>query len=430
MTVPTDAAPGTYKGTFTFQPGNGKPVEIPVRFEVYPFKLEPVLPVSFSMYYRNARQWPPFAPGQERQRLKEQFEWMRRIGFTAAEVDVPKITSLKGSDKVELQIDPTRYELAREVGMAKCPEQAMLAVWLQVGRQVGRLLPDLGVKVDRDPGCELRHLRFAGYYLDACRQYRAFLDKIGVPVALEVVDEPREVPNPWNRNLLDTIRYSNLLRQVKDLTLYVSPMRDENNGKDYTVLVDHFDILSLHAYDKSAGIFRKTLRTPGKRLWIYNAGKDRFSWGYYVWRARATGRWEWNFCWPEDRAVGGYPGREWYNPFTELDGLAPYAPEEYPGGMLYKSCYLDIAEGINDYAYLYTLSRAIDASEKAHRRADVVAEAKALLASLDKQIPEFLPYGNGPEIAKALQTGDGLPDPARKMDVWRRQVAKLIIRLQ
>ncbi len=324
MQVPADAPPGQYKGTFTFQPGKGKPVDVPVSLEVYPFQLEAALPVSFGMYFRNERNWPPFAAGKERQRLKEEFEWMRRIGFTAAEVDVPKVVGLEGRDKVQLRMDATRYELAREVGMAQTPEQAMLAVWLQVGRQVGRLLPDLGIKVDREPGSELHHLAFAPYYLDACRQYRQFLDKVGVPVALEVVDEPREVPNPWNRNLLDTIRYSNLLRQVQGLTLYVSPMRDENDGKDYTALVDHFDILSLHAWDKSAGIMHRTLNTPGKRLWLYNSGKDRFSWGFYVWRARAAGRWEWNFCWPEDRAVGGYPGREWYNPFTELDGLAPY----------------------------------------------------------------------------------------------------------
>ena len=32
--------------------------------------------------------------------------------------------------------------------------------------------------------------------------------------------------------------------------------------------------------------------------------------------------------------------------------------------------------------------------------------------------------------AKALQTGDGLPDPVRKMDPWRRQIAKFIVKLQ
>lgn len=343
---------------------------------------------------------------------------------------MPKVTGLKGSDKVEVQIDPTRYKLAKETGLARCPEQAMLAAWLLVGRQVGRRRPDMGAKVDRDPDCEVRDLMFANYYLDGCRQYKEFLQKMGVPVALEVVDEPREVPNPWNRNLADTIRYANLLRKVGGLTLYVSPMRDQDGGKDYTVLVDHFDVLSLHAWDQSVGILHKTQKTPGKRLWLYNSGKDRFSWGFYVWRSLASGRWEWNFCWPEDRAVGGYPGREWYNPFTELDGLAPYAPEEYPGGMLYKSCYLDMAEGINDYAYLYTLSKAIEVAENACRRADVAAEAKAFLAGLDKQIPQFLAYGDGEQAAKALQMGEGLPEGARKMDQNRRTAAKYIKELQ
>ena len=101
----------------------------------------------------------------------------------------------------------------------------------------------------------------------------------------------------------------------------------------------------------------------GKTLWLYNTGMDRFSWGFYNWRARSEGRWEWHFCWPDDAAHGGYPGREWYNPFTAVHGFAPYAPPaDYPGGMLFQSKFLDVSEGITDYAYLITLNKAIQAA--------------------------------------------------------------------
>ena len=45
----------------------------------------------------------------------------------------------------------------------------------------------------------------------------------------------------------------------------------------------------------------------------------------------SIGRWEWHFCWPEDLAKGGYPGREWYNPFTQSHGFATDGPLEGPG---------------------------------------------------------------------------------------------------
>ncbi len=69
-------------------------------------------------------------------------------------------------------------------------------------------------------------------------------------------------------------------------------------------------------------------------------------------------------------------------------------------------------------------------SRQAHKHADVVAEAKAFLASLPKHIPEFLPYGNSAEGAKALQTGQGLPEAVRHMDEWRRTIARFISKLQ
>ncbi len=55
LEVPDKAAPGTYRGAVTFRPGNGDAVRVPLELEVYPFTLEAVLPVSYGGMYYNPR---------------------------------------------------------------------------------------------------------------------------------------------------------------------------------------------------------------------------------------------------------------------------------------------------------------------------------------------------------------------------------------
>ena len=100
---------------------------------------------------------------------------------------------------------------------------------LGIGRAIGRRL-GLGAKVDQSPGIELRQPGFRAPFLDALRQYKAFLDEQKLPVAVEIVDEPREVPNPWNRNLADTIAYAKMVKEA-GLTGFVTPMGDTNSGR-------------------------------------------------------------------------------------------------------------------------------------------------------------------------------------------------------
>lgn len=428
LEIPADAPAGQYTGSFSFQPGQGKPTTMPVELEVYPFRLEEVLPVAYGMYYSG---WDllRFPEGVKRRLLREQLEFMRQVGFTSVSVPNPVVVGLKGDGKtVSMRFDTTAFDLAREVGMARHPDQALMGGTLGIGRAIGRRLPgSQGARVDQNPGIELRQPQFRGYFLDAARQYRDFIQKTGLPLAVEIVDEPREFPNPWNRNLADTIAYSDLLHEVKGLRTFVTPMGDTNNGKDYTVLVDHADIISVHAWKGSAKLMEKT-QEQKKTLWIYNTGMDRFSWGFYAWRARAAGRWEWHFCFAEDGAKGGYPGREWYNPFTAQHGLAPLAPfTQYRGAMLYQSRFLDVCEGISDYAYLYTLRKAIEANRAANRNAEVVKEATAFLTALDRVIPATPDVKGIVGEAEGALVGLGIEDEARlKVEAWRRTIAEYL----
>ena len=429
LRVPADAKPGEYRGEFTFKPGTGAPTKLPVTLTVHPFKLMADLPAAFGMYYRE-----PYAPSVAADRraavLLEQFRWMRTVGLNTVTVTSPTVTGI-GGGKTSMTFDPTAYEAARAAGMARRPEQELMATALGVGRAIGRRLPgSQGAKVDQNPGIELRQPEFRALFVDAMRQYSDFIKKLALPVAVEVVDEPREVPNPWNRNLADTIAYADMIHAGGPIRTFVTPMGDTGSGKDYVPLAEHVDIVSTHATKGSARFMART-KELGKTLWLYNSGMDRLSWGFYNWRVGSRGRWEWHFCWGDDGAVGGYPGREWYNPFTSMHGFAPNAPlDRFPAGLLYQSLFLQVADGITDYAYLCTLEEALKAAEKNAAKAATVAEAKAFLAALQRAIPE-LPGVKGlatPEDGALV--GMGIEDAAvQHLDDWRAKLASFLTTL-
>ena len=111
LNIPKDKKPGPYGCLVTFRPEKGEAVQLDLNLEVYPFTPEPVLPVSFGMYY-SPREEPGLAPEVQRKLVKEQFQWMRKIGFTAVQVGPATVTGLGMGEKVQLQFDTTLYDLA------------------------------------------------------------------------------------------------------------------------------------------------------------------------------------------------------------------------------------------------------------------------------------------------------------------------------
>ncbi|MCY3020483.1 MAG: hypothetical protein NTW87_15795 [Planctomycetota bacterium] len=433
LKVPDDAKPGAYTGTVTFTPEKGGKKEFPVELEVCPIKLLDNLPLSLGMYYGL---WS-FPPGIDRRKMAvEQHTFMREIGFTGTCVGSGNLTGMQGRDKVTVTFDPLLFEIAKEVGMGRTPEQYSMGNTLGMARAVARRL---GSKVDQNPGCEMSKPELKAYYLDAIRQYQAFIEKTGLPVAVEVVDEPREVPNPWNRNLEHTCTYADWIHEAAaNLKTFVTPMGDSQSGKDYTSLVDHIDIVSVHAYAGSKKMIEAT-QAKNKTLWFYNTGMDRFSWGFYAWRMGAKGRWEWHWCFVDEGGPEGYPcPAEWYTPFTANDAFTTQAPcFEFPGGMLFKSNYLSVSEGINDYAYLLALEKAIASTTGVSPVAGstgvspvVAAEAKKFLDALKAAIPTF-PGVKGLASADAgALVGAGLDTPAAEnADMWRRKLAEFLVKL-
>jgi hypothetical protein len=415
--VPVAAAPGAYGGGVTVTCG-GKPSVFPVRLRVHPIRLESVLPYSFGMWYD-----APLTPDPaDRKRITlEQLRFMVDLGMTGVTVEGP------GADGMP---DTFVHELAMSAGMGRHPRQMSQSSALGMGRAIGRVRLGLGARIDQRPGCEFDRPEFKGLFIDSARKYAAFLRECGLPVAVQSVDEPRETPNPWNRNLEQTNLYGDWLKEAGVANTMVTPMGDANSGKDYTSLVDHHDIIATHAGRTSERLMTLTPER-GKTLWLYNCGMDRLSWGFYNWRVGSLGRWEWHFRWHEDGGDNGYLNEEWYNPFTRLSAYAPEAPHAgYPGAMLYQSAFLTCADGITDAAYLYTLEQTLESARKNPGKAAVVARADALLAEIRRTIP-FLPGVRGiASIDDGALVGQGLKtEAAGQCETWRRQIAAAIVEL-
>lgn len=429
MEIPADAKPGTYKGTLTFKAEKGGSKPLPVELEVYPFKLDDNVPSSLGMYY-GPWQFPPSF--DRRKLLKEQHVLMREVGFTATCVGSGHVTGVNGGS-VDVTFDPLMFEIAKEVGMGRRPEQMQMANSLGMARTIARRFLGMGAEVDHNPGSELKKPELKGLYMDAIKKFKTFIDTMGLPVGLETVDEPREVPNPWNRNVKDTNTYGDWIREAGGPKTFSTPMGDGSKGADNTTLVDHHDIISVHAWQASKKLMEKTRSTPGKILWFYNTGMDRLSWGFYAWRMGAVGRWEWHWCFVDGSGPDGYPADdEWYTPFTSRSAVANHAPYgQFTGGVIFKSSLLTASQGITDYTYIYNLEQALEAAKADAGKAKTVADAKAFLEALKKSVPEFPGIKNMASADAGALVGAGLDTPVAELtDAWRNKIGEFLVALK
>lgn len=402
LSVPADAKPGKYAGTFNVAAGQGKPTPVPVSIEVLPIKLDTDLPVSYGMYY-GGRQGAAMPKAEYNKLIEEQHVWMKKIGFT-------------GSNLMFDGSDDTQAQLLKKLGFGKNPAQMQMTSQLGQARNVARRM---GLKVDQNPGVEFSDPKFKAAYMEAIKAFKSKLDALGIAYACESVDEPRDVPNPWNRTVADTCKYGDWMGELGFKTRFVTPMGDATGSTPTLPLVDSMDIISIHAGPGSQKLQEKTLSTPGKTLWYYNTGMDRYSWGFQPFAVGVKGRWEWHWCSPEGTSTGGYIGGDWYNPFTGLVAMASNAPLTYPGGFLYFSGFLTAADGITDRHYLHTLQQAVEKNKDNAAKADTVKKAQALLAEIKSAVPPVLHAEHEKEQA-AVQ----------KLDTWRGQIGQLLKDLQ
>jgi len=399
-------ARGAYEGKVTVRGGSFR-AEVPVRLEVLPIRLAERTDVTFAWYYTSPGRLNYFYDrfqGMEkewRRELEREMADMAEHGANALLLPAPNITSVEPDGTIEVDFSG-------------------LEPWVQAMRRTGLGLRHtnqmnvLGLANYRLMRSGLREFSppFNRAYKELIRQIVAWSERERIPLVIYAVDEPREtLLNPWNRNLADTIKYLKLIAQVPGARSTVTPMADVQNGVDYLPMLDYLDIVQTHPWERSARMIARA-RKPGKPiLWLYNAGIDRLSFGFAVWRLEAKGRWQWHYQWHF------FP----FDPFNPGWGVVYASPE----GPLPTVGYEWAREGIDDYRYLFTLAEEMKAAGPERR--DLVARARRLLEEIRREVPPWPTEGleTGEEVGEAY----GGPLNA-KLDGWRRALADLILQFQ
>jgi hypothetical protein len=357
-------------------------------------------------------------------------ELCHEMGFDSMEFPSPAVRDLAdGKPVMDFTATEKFAKVAKAAGLYSQPKHYALSYTLGIGRSIGSKLVGRAVR----PGEEFVE-GFDKPYLDAMTQFVEFGKKNQLPLVCWLVDEPRENPNPRNRNLADTIRYCDLAGKIPGLVRMVDPMGDVTSDKDYLPLLDHVDIIDTHAGKSSEKFITTAVKAGKPELWIYNTGKDRYSNGFYVWRVGATGKHEWHFNQWNYENPGKYPGKDIHNPLMMYeigDATAP-APLGYRGGLLPKESLFTMASGVSDYRYLWTLQQAIaevrkDTEGKAgDPRIAAADEAQKFLDDLKTKIPIIPEVKNLTDLAAV---GEGLAG-AGELENWKTQVAQYIVKLQ
>lgn len=435
--VPEGAAAGVYQGAVTAAAGGVKK-ELPVEIQVYPIRMRDDIPLAIGYYYSppDSGQWVFFDKMKdfqaERDRiLREQMEILHDAGMTSVDLPCPTVTGLRGSG-VTLDLAQTEKvaKAARAAGLFANPKQAAPVATLSIGRTIGRRMAD-GKALDN--GDELRLPGFDTAFISGAMQLVEWGRRQGMPLVLWVVDEPREHPNPWNRNLEDTLCYLRLAGRVQGAVRTVTPMGDSNSGKDYLPLLDEVEIIDTHAGKSSARMIERAM-TGKPRLWLYNVGKDRYSNGFYLWRVGSGGKHEWHFnLWVQPGAPGRYPGRDIHNPFLnyEFTQATVPAPPNFKGALLPTDGLFSMAAGAADFRYLHTLQQAIAQCKRDGAKGEQVAEAEKFLAALRNVIPVLPDVRNLAGEKDLALVGQGIQDGAQtSLETWKKKIAELIVGLQ
>ncbi len=411
FTVPRDSrGPHTYKGAVTIRfTADSQRFEksIPVTLEVLPVRLAEETDVSFGWYYSSPGGLNYFFDrfeGMEARwwsELNAEMADMRAHGSTAIQLPSPTIPTVNSDGTIEVDFSRlTPWVTAmRFHGLGLKHTNQMNILGLANYRLMRSGLKEFSPEFNRA-------------YKELIAQIVAWSEREKIPLVIWAVDEPREqLINPWNRNLADTIEYLKLIAEVPGARSTVTPMGDTQNALDYMPMVPEMDIIQTHPWERSAKMIAYAQEHEKPVLWTYNAGIDRLSFGFGVWRLGAKGRWQWHYQWHT------YP----FDPFDTGWGVVYASPE----GPIPTVGYEWTREGIDDYRYLYTLQQEMERAGPDDRR--LLEQSRRLLDEIRRQVPPWPTEGleSGEEVGLAY----GGPINA-KLDGWRRSIAELILKFQ
>ncbi|GMV80300.1 MAG: hypothetical protein AMXMBFR7_14840 [Planctomycetota bacterium] len=407
--VPPGTPAGTYTGSITLAPHHGEALALPVRVRVRPFDL-PKTKTECGMWNNTAfgshmlQAFPDYEPYVQ-QTLEAEIRIWAEHGMNGFVLDRPKVTYDRPNVKVTCEFSEWKrtIDACRKYGLS--------------GRHlIGGVAGIVQYGLMRKGFTEFSP-EFNSAYIQVLTQMRDWIKANDVPAAAQIFDEPRETElNDWNRNRRDTIKYLKLARQVEGLQTVVTLMGDRDGfNRPYTPLVPLMDIVSTHPWERSDDSIYLCAVEKIADLWLYNGGPSRLVHGYYLWKSRAKGHWQWVYSWEvRDAHIPVF------HPKATSQGYA------YPGGFLSAVTFEHVREGVDDHRYLELLEAELAQTPK---------DAPAALAARGfvKAIEEYLPaYPKDHGLSSGAEAGGVYNEDRAKLsfDAWREQLAEYIAALR
>jgi len=373
--VPTDAAPGEYRGTFRIARANGRgEARVPVALRVHPFALDEPRGMAFGMY--DALQVTH--PGRDYMLAK--YRDMRAHGMTTVGFCGNLGATLRVRDgRVEVRFEgKPGLETALDAYVrAGFPEPV---VWL-MGSDVRRFC------VKRGP---VEGSEFAAAYKAIIRAVLAEAKRCGWP---EIIFQPEDEVFAHKTRFALGFRELKLLKEVPGVRTEMdgTNVRPEVSDQTYP-----FTDVLVHCYGPllyGKGVYPRSewLRIVGKyhnddkRIWFYNVDTTgyhvetmRFAAGLYMLWSNADGLLSWAYSWGDEKPYDDYSG-------PHGDTIFFYPPRgDRKGGPALG--WEGLREGIDDFRYARTLANRIATAERGDdpARRTLAREAlKAWFARLD-----------------------------------------------
>jgi hypothetical protein len=368
---------------------------IPVELCIWPFALpsSDQLDMTYGWYYNEPRDLNyyfgqfPEKVGETGTMRDREFRDMVEHGFNS-------VTAIRPAVRADGSLDTTQADeflaAARRAGLVS--RHPVPVETLGIARRLAHVL---GAAEFSEP--------FLPVYRRSLDAFRDWIRGKPFPLLAYVVDEPREQAlNPWNRNFEDTKRYLELHRAA-GLKTMVTLAGDDSFGKSYLPLLGLLDVVSTHPTESSRRILDAT-QSGKPRLWLYNTGMNRFTFGFLPWADGATGRWEWHYEW----------WTQAYSPFSRIDenawstGCGAVMPS--PDGPVTTVAYENVRAGIDDYRYVFLLERLIREG-----KGKTAEAANRFLEDIRGKIPRFNDEASMEEAT---------------LDEWREKIAGFIVALE
>ena len=419
--VPKDARAGTYAGSVRFSAG-GRRCSLPIALRVYPFTLDKPEGMVHAMTY--AVCW-----------WNEVFAQIYKTN--PVEVFNPEQQSKYFRDMVEHNVNGIHYSEGFLPACTKTDKgytfdfSRLHPTWQ--GRYMGMTLPQVFSDATR-AGIELITIP-----IPETPYYQPYFP--GTPFSEEWNDAMVALlessaacvrSNGWPQRVLYTlIDEPANSRELTDATINLGKLVREKTPGLRSAVTLHKPVLAQIGPCTDVCIMQvgsvdeeviRTLERMGKEFWVYNGGsfgdsylRDRLFAGFYAYRTGAKGVVQFAYMWPK--------GPDAYDDFKGDRGAGIFYAYPSPEGPSDTVGLEGWRDGVNDYRYLYTLRKAVDAAlagaDETRRRAAQAAwdETATVLAT-------FPLDGVGAPQARLTKEG------AKVLDVWRSAIAERIIQLQ